>query len=515
MKNYHILVAAAFSLAFGSCSEATYDEPELNSVTYTMEFDSPRPCWDDETGSRADATTAWQAGDEIYMRLNGESSAYAMAKAIYNGSNWTVTLTYNQTTKLKDQGTTNITYLEGYHSITSETLLQYYVNSNTTIYSAKSAIYTFDGSTIKLYGTLTPQCSGFRLKGTAEDIGKIIMVKSIDAYGIYYPIDNRFSTYKRPIYARTMHDDGQGGSVSDYVYATEWESKDIELLMVDDMTAYKTTITAPTFGVNGNRGYINLPTLSNHDGWDVGTSTGIKTCASNYSYGSSSYNAPSYAYDAVYKITLSLFNDMGQAYSITLKNDTPDPSEVLVELSNTDGKHHYVGETWYVPVSCSNNSFRPGVYNWLNISQTGTVEFQFNVELISFTDEVDYSGPAIPTPTVTLNSATCEGAKGQYGYSATYTMEATIEDSGFPVQEAGFLYRSDGYALDYTSNYNGNTQKIVCDAVDGKINYSFDLSSATQSTNYIYLRAYAVSSNGEVEYSGDKVYISPDMQYPR
>lgn len=80
--------------------------------------------------------------------------------------------------------------------------------------------------------------------------------------------------------------------------------------------------------------------------------------------------------------------------------------------------------------------------------------------------------------------------------------KATLHPEGQTVIEAGFLYREDGYDIDYNNSYP-TVYKLPCEIIDNTITGVVDVSRL----RLLYVRAYMVLIDGTIIYNGKKVFV--------
>lgn len=342
LKRLWLILGVA--MALGACSDEYVAGSRGISCPeggLPMAFDSAKPCYGDE------AAREWADGDCLQLSFTSVDEQIP-GSAVYSGGNWTVS--WAGELALTGGSTVSVRYVD-----------------NTALYANDAAAYSFDGHKVKLSGHLSPVSSAIRIKGSADDAGKYVMVKS----GILN-------------YTLQFHDDGNGGAITDYVYSTEW-GETLSVINVDELAAYDLDLTGSTLTEPGHRDSVTLPTENNHEGWTSGSAF-TKKCASHFSYGSSGFLLERNVSNAVYKVTLSHFGDMGYNYNIKIEQEYQ--SVMLVEISAHDGKEHHEGETWQIPISTASNTLMHGHYNYLILTQTGGAAlFYFEVDLIAFYDE--------------------------------------------------------------------------------------------------------------------------------
>ena len=102
-----------------------------------------------------------------------------------------------------------------------------------------------------------------------------------------------------------------------------------------------------------------------------------------------------------------------------------------------------------------------------------------------------------------LNVSTSIGLSGK----------ATLYPEGNTVLEAGFIYRTDGYDLSLTTNYNNKTIKVPCEIISNTITLDNETIGGYLGGGYV--RAYMILVDNTIIYNGPKIYVASDLPYPR
>ena len=105
------------------------------------------------------------------------------------------------------------------------------------------------------------------------------------------------------------------------------------------------------------------------------------------------------------------------------------------------------------------------------------------------------------TPSITIDSL--RFFYNKESKTKQFEGKATLHPQGQTVIEAGFLYREDGYRIDYENSYP-TVYKLPCEIIDNQIYGIVDVNNF----RILYARAYMVLIDGTIIYNGDKIYVS-------
>lgn len=118
------------------------------------------------------------------------------------------------------------------------------------------------------------------------------------------------------------------------------------------------------------------------------------------------------------------------------------------------------------------------------------------------------------TPIIVIDYLSISGSAESLGnVSGKLSGKATLSPNGNSILEAGFIYRTDGYDLDLSTNYNGKTVKVPCEIIANSITLNNETVGGYLGGAYV--RAYMILANGSIIYNGPKIYVASGMPYHR
>lgn len=257
------LILFGISLVFASCNEQEINEftnNNVNGAPYTckMNFNSSAPSYETNSISRTDAQeqNEWKDGDKIFLRFaNGGNTVRGMAT--YSSTNgWTLGY-YQQLNKVETELCEAI-YIE---NPIGETYTEILMDDKSAIYSAKDAIYAFDGSSLTLVATLQPMTSRVRFKGTNNDT---VFIGGLRYYSSYDITENTFTKNESKIYSVVGSENAELG-YTPYSYV-EFDNTQKRLFYSGIKESYFQFFGSEV--LEGNKsGWIELPISGDNNGW--------------------------------------------------------------------------------------------------------------------------------------------------------------------------------------------------------------------------------------------------------
>lgn len=259
MKRFFYKAFLAASLAgmlFWSCikDETSVEQAQVRELfTAEMVFDGTLNTFDAVTRA---SSVSWEDRARVFVQLSTDDGLVAGAA------------TYNATAKKwgfesyqeipEGQGVRcQAYYFENPVNIGGEDVE---LNEKTAVYRDTTATYTYDGSVITINATLAPITGRIRFAGAA---GSKIDFAGVSTYSKYSIRDNTFT-----ISDKALYDSIPSAGKSDYYYAFFSEDSPRELMMYDRSNNAKyTKDCAPGTLATGKSGYMTLPTLASHSGW--------------------------------------------------------------------------------------------------------------------------------------------------------------------------------------------------------------------------------------------------------
>lgn len=205
--------------------------------------------YDDKSGTRS--VSEWSNGDKIYLTFStGSETTYG--DAIYNGGSWSVNY-YGSLTK----GVASLCTAVYFDNPKFESSSVVQLNEGTGIYEDVNGQYIYNNGTLSVTATLSPKTGRLRFAGNSSD--------SITVYGIshYTSYDVSNGRYTSSIGAlKTKVDSGY----TPYIYGAFSDSEQPRLNIITSTSGYTRLLPTSVF-TKGESGYMNVPTISSHNGW--------------------------------------------------------------------------------------------------------------------------------------------------------------------------------------------------------------------------------------------------------
>lgn len=264
-KNIIIIFLGFLLLAcLASCTNELFEEDCHNSNTYSsevyvqsMKVSFSKPFFDSSNNTRAAVSEEWKDGDILYLRFQNENS-YIQGKAIYKVSdnNWTVT--YKGELPIDKECSLQVWYFDGE---TSEEGNDVTLSAETGLYSDNNGFYLYNSAKeLTCVACLKPASSRLRFLGSS---GSKISIEGLCTFKynltngtlIHYPISSINLTV-------------QSTGSTPYIYVAKDENNG-ELCVSDTRNDFCMTMNEDFLKNTGSSGYINIPTSSNYEGWEV------------------------------------------------------------------------------------------------------------------------------------------------------------------------------------------------------------------------------------------------------
>lgn len=302
-----------------SCSNTPYEEPTTDEATTqwhscTLNFDGDMPAFDG--GSRAEAGT-WAANSQVYIhfKLAGGETTYGNAVL---GSDGKWTLNYNGRLSTGATYDCQVFYLDG--NVTKDALLSSFTfDSSVGVYADTDAKYTVNGNDVTLSARLTPKTSRIRFVNNSSGsnlfyISGIEYITGLDLKTLQMTKStNAISTYYGSAYNNGYH------------YGTFPDNSELQLKIGSYYYIYEMPENSSDFMAVGQSGFMNIPTATSHNNWNVENQiTQIGT-----------YTSPSSGTGS-YKLDFSL--SVNQKLKISLTNIEYYSSVIYIHLYHSSGE---------------------------------------------------------------------------------------------------------------------------------------------------------------------------------
>lgn len=263
----HTLIMGIIALSglalLSSCSNTPYEEPTTDESTpqwhsCTLNFDGDMPSFDGS--SRAEAGT-WAANSQVYIhfKLAGGETTYGNAVL---GSDGKWTLNYNGRLSTGATYDCQVFYLDG--NVTKDALLSTFTFDSTVgVYADTDAKYTVNGNNVTLSARLTPKTSRIRFVDNSSGskrfyISGIEYITGLDLKTLQMTKStNAISTYYGSAYNNGYH------------YGTFPNNSELQLKIDSYYYIYDMPENSTNFMAVGKSGYMNIPTPTSHNNWNV------------------------------------------------------------------------------------------------------------------------------------------------------------------------------------------------------------------------------------------------------
>lgn len=237
--------------------ENTLPTDESMSFYATMQLDGGLIGFDNATRGSDD----WEHDDRIYLQFSVGSSTVD-GVAIYDATTQEWNVQYHGTITSGEETKCEAYYFENTGEATRLTVD---LNEHSAIYVDKSATYLFDGSVLKVSASLTPMTGRIRFKGDGTESYRF---SGISYYNTYNITTNSFATAELNLHSSKTNTDGY----SDYYYGF-FADESNKYICFDDYAncvSYTRSLGEQALAV-GRSGYLNIPTISNFNAWNLFT----------------------------------------------------------------------------------------------------------------------------------------------------------------------------------------------------------------------------------------------------
>lgn len=254
-----ILLFACLSSCANELIEGTHNSDTVNSDIHVqiMKVSFNKPTFDNYNNTRGTISEDWKDGDILYLRFKTESS-YIQGKAIYNTSNNNWTVTYKGELPTDKESSLQVWYFDGETSEDGE-----YVNlqPETSLYCDKAGFYLYNNAKeLTCIACLKPASNRLRFVGNS---GTKISIEGLCTFKYNYKNGTLRSLPIKSINLTVLPTE-----TTKYIYVAQNEN-DEELCVSDSHNDFCMIMKENFLKGSGRSGYLNIPTILNHKGWEV------------------------------------------------------------------------------------------------------------------------------------------------------------------------------------------------------------------------------------------------------
>lgn len=206
--------------------------------------------------SRATALT-WKDGDVIYLQYATADGNTAKGVATYHSGSWTAS--YDKPLKHDASTACKAYYFDGKDTYGASVVT---LEPTTGVYADLNASYNFPmGGNLSISCNLTPQTSRIRFKGTN---GTSFSLSGV-TWGSSFELSSATLRESQSANVATIQSNGY----SPYIYGVFANPEQPQLVITEGDAIFKMDCSGLNMFSKGKSGYLDLPTLASHSGWEL------------------------------------------------------------------------------------------------------------------------------------------------------------------------------------------------------------------------------------------------------
>ncbi len=213
----------------------------------------------DDAGAATRATTSdWDDGSTLYLQYQ-TSNGLVDGTAVYSESRGEWTVNYYGTITKGLQAKCEVYYFE---NPTSAAMTSVSLNAQSAVFADAQATYLYEDGTVTLRAHLKPQTGRIRFRGTA---GYQFSFSGLKWYSGYNITANQLNQQSGSL-ALTVGQDGY----TPYIYGvfTDASTRKLSVDSGEDDYSFNKSFDESVLAT-GKSGYINVPTMTSRNGWQV------------------------------------------------------------------------------------------------------------------------------------------------------------------------------------------------------------------------------------------------------
>lgn len=251
---YGCVLASLTMMAACTAVDNSDNEPSDNlsageKHTCVMVLNADKPAFDEDATRSAEG---WEEGDKIYLTFTTDGGT-SYGDAVYTNDAWALNyygdLVKNTITKC------SAVYFEKVSSVNNT---QINLSAETSIYEDVSGSYTFDGTTLSVTAALSPKTGRIRFAGNSGDEFTVHGMANYDSYNA----ETGEFTSKQSAFAGKVNSNGY----TNYYYCWIADDNDSRMNVMTAESGFSRILPSTVLKV-GESGYMSLPTLNSHVGW--------------------------------------------------------------------------------------------------------------------------------------------------------------------------------------------------------------------------------------------------------
>lgn len=206
--------------------------------------------------SRA-ATLTWKEGDVIYLQYATADGNTAKGVATYHSGSWTAS--YDKPLKHDASTACKAYYFDGEDTFDASIVT---LEPTMGVYADLNASYNYPmGGNLSITCNLTPQTSRIRFKGLSGTSFSLLGV----SWGNIFEFSTATLRESQSAAVATIQSNGY----SPYIYGTFANPEQPQLVITEGDAIFKMDCSGVNMFSKGRSGYLDLPTLASHSGWEL------------------------------------------------------------------------------------------------------------------------------------------------------------------------------------------------------------------------------------------------------
>lgn len=252
------LLAIACSNACTSEIDDTNSVDDMNSHTCTMLLAGGRMEFDSGINESRAVGSNWSNGDVLYIVFTRANGTTTYGTATFRASNGTWDVTYNESLARDKSTTCKVYYFEGKEDLTSEIIA---LDPTDAVYADETAKYSFpSGGVLTVTATLKPLTSRIRFKGNS---GMQLTICGISNYKSYSKSSGLQPLSKNSAITIAVNSNGY----TPYLYGVFESQTSPGISVAYNNYSYTADCSNTSILQVGKSGWMNVPTISSHNGW--------------------------------------------------------------------------------------------------------------------------------------------------------------------------------------------------------------------------------------------------------
>lgn len=267
-----ISLSFVMSLALCACAKEKLEMMEDSVTVYRaeMSFNGVLSLFDEPTRS---ASNAWIDDSRVFLQLTVDDS-YVRGEAVYDADTDKWSVEFYKEIPLGQELLCHAYYFDNPVEVGGNDIV---LNERSVIYRDVNASYYYDGQVLSVDAHLTPITGRVRFEGTP---GSSFKFSGVSTYTSYSLTHNKLTSSTKAL-ADNLSESGKSGDY--YVFFPEDSPRELSFYDNTNKVLFSRNCS-PSILAHGKSGYMTIPTVENHKGWNM------KSFIKKYTVGTVDFN---------------------------------------------------------------------------------------------------------------------------------------------------------------------------------------------------------------------------------